>query len=58
MGPDAVLVELYAQPRNGEPPVRQPMNRTDPVAGSGLKFANSCSDYLIKRLTKLLKYGG
>jgi glycogen phosphorylase len=34
LGPDAVLVELYAQPRNGEPPVRQPMNRTDSVAGS------------------------
>ena len=24
---DAVSVELYAQPRNGEPPVRQPMSR-------------------------------
>ena len=32
--PDAVSVELYAQPRNGEPPVRQPMNRSDSLAGS------------------------
>jgi len=38
MGPDAVLVELYAQPRNGEPPVRQAMNRTDrPSGGSRLE---------------------
>ena len=34
LGPDAVLVELYAQPRNGEPPVRQPMNRSDPLPGA------------------------
>ena len=32
--PDAVLVELYAQPRNGEPPVRHPMNRGDSLVGS------------------------
>jgi starch phosphorylase len=32
--PDAVSVELYAQPRNGEPPVRQSMNRGDLLAGS------------------------
>ncbi len=32
--PDAVLVELYAQPRNGEPPVRQPMTRGDVLVGS------------------------
>ena len=32
--PDAVRVELYAQPRNGEPPVRQPMNRGDALVGA------------------------
>jgi glycogen phosphorylase len=32
--PDAVLVELYAQPRNGAPPVRQPMTRGDVLVGS------------------------
>ena len=31
---DAVRVELYAQPRNGEPPVRQPMTREEALAGS------------------------
>ncbi|HEY6420003.1 MAG TPA: alpha-glucan family phosphorylase [Candidatus Binataceae bacterium] len=34
LGPDSVLVELYAQARNGEPGVRQPMTRGDPLAGS------------------------
>jgi len=34
LGPDAVLVELYAQPRNGEPPVRHPMSRGDSLVGS------------------------
>jgi starch phosphorylase len=34
LGPDAVLVELYAQPRNGAPPVRQPMARGDALVGS------------------------
>jgi glycogen phosphorylase len=32
--PGAVRVELYAQPRNGEPPVRQPMNRGDALVGA------------------------
>ena len=32
--PDAVLVELYAQPGNGERPVRQPMNRGGALVGS------------------------
>jgi starch phosphorylase len=31
---DAVLVELYAQARNGEPPVRHPMTRGDVLVGS------------------------
>jgi len=34
LGPDAVLVELYAQPRNGETPVRHPMSRGDSLVGS------------------------
>jgi starch phosphorylase len=34
LGPDAVLVELYAQPRNGEPPIRQPMARGNALVGS------------------------
>jgi starch phosphorylase len=34
MEPDALIVELYAQPRNGEPPVRQPMTRGDVLVGS------------------------
>jgi glycogen phosphorylase len=32
--PDAVRVELYAQPRNGESPVRHPMDRCDRLVGS------------------------
>jgi glycogen phosphorylase len=32
--PDAVLVELYAQARNGESPVRLPMIRGEALAGS------------------------
>ena len=32
--PAAVLVELYAQPRNGGPPVRQRMTRGDALVGS------------------------
>ena len=36
--PDAVRVELYAQPRNGESPVRQPMNRRDALAGADHAF--------------------
>ncbi len=31
---DAVRVELYAQPRNGEPPTIQPMTREEALAGS------------------------
>jgi len=34
MEPDAVLVELYAQARNGEPPVTQPMTRGEMLTGS------------------------
>jgi len=34
LGPDAVLVELYAQPCNGESPVRHPMSRGDSLVGS------------------------
>jgi len=37
--PEAVSVELYAQPRNGEPPVRQSMNRGDLLAGSVNAFS-------------------
>jgi starch phosphorylase len=32
--PEAVLVELYAEARNGEPSVRQPMTRCDKLDGS------------------------
>jgi len=31
---DAVCVELYAQPRNGEPPTIHPMTREEALAGS------------------------
>ena len=34
MEPDAVLVELYAQGRNGEPRVRTAMTRGDALVGS------------------------
>ncbi len=34
LDPDAVLVELYAQDRNGEPGLRQPMTRSEALAGS------------------------
>jgi starch phosphorylase len=34
LGPDAVMVELYAQPRNGGPAIRQPMTRGDALVGS------------------------
>ena len=39
--PDAVLVELYAQPRNGESPVRHPMDRHDRLIGSVNAFIYS-----------------
>jgi starch phosphorylase len=39
--PDAVLVELYAQPRNGEPPARHPMDRCDRLVGSVNAFIYS-----------------
>jgi starch phosphorylase len=32
--PDAVLVELYASPRNGDSPERHPMKRGDSLVGS------------------------
>jgi glycogen phosphorylase len=34
LGPEAVLVELYAQPRNGGAPVRQSMKRGESLVGS------------------------
>jgi starch phosphorylase len=34
MEPDAVLVELYSQARNGEPPLKQPMTRGEALVGS------------------------
>jgi glycogen phosphorylase len=39
--PDVVLVELCAQPRNGEPPLRHPMNRGDSLIGSVNAFTYS-----------------
>ena len=33
LSPDSVCVELYADSKNGEPPVREPMRRGDPLSG-------------------------
>jgi starch phosphorylase len=38
LGPEAVRVELYADGQNGTEPVRQPMQRGDPLPGSANAF--------------------
>jgi starch phosphorylase len=43
LDPDAVAVELYAEPQNGEAPVRHAMNRGERLVGSANAFAYSAS---------------
>jgi glycogen phosphorylase len=38
LDPESVRVELYAEPANGEPPVRQVMDRTERLVGSANGF--------------------
>jgi glycogen phosphorylase len=41
LDPDAVQVELYAEPQDGSQPVRQPMKRGEKLAGFGYLFTAS-----------------
>jgi starch phosphorylase len=38
LDPQAVQVELYAEPQNGDVPIRQPMQRGEPLVGSANAF--------------------